>query len=257
MKRIGYIQFDVSHDIARNIACVAHELEHMRADLIVLPELCMCGYLFADRTQLRSVAQPVPNGEIVRQMQMLSERYRAAILFGMAELDGTHIYNTAVAVDNGRYVGKYRKVHLSDLEKELFDRGTQTTCVLSVGGVRIGVQICFDLWFPEVSRAQRRQGAELLCALADFGGPTTWDIARTRAIENRLPLLLCNRIGQENTSEIQADFLGKSCLILPSGDRRGIGTSGKQVSKVFRYTPVEQGNAICRDFDAEIALHES
>ena len=56
-------------------------------------------------------------------MRALSQQYGCTLVFGLAERDADRVYNTAVVVSKGRYVGKYRKIHLSDFEKKLFDRG--------------------------------------------------------------------------------------------------------------------------------------
>lgn len=124
-------------------------------------------------------------------MIILSKEYSCTIVFGLAEKENGKIYNTAVIVSKGKYIGKYRKIHLTDFEKKLFDRGTENL-VFEVAGIKIGVQICFDLWFPEVSREQLRMGADILCVLANFGGETTYHISKIRALENLTPLILCN-----------------------------------------------------------------
>lgn len=128
--------------------------------LAVLPELCMCGHLFPDRDALMAVAEEVPPGPTTRAMTELSAECGCTIVFGLAEKEGGAVYNTAVIVGNGEYHGKYRKVHLSDLEKKTFDRGTGNS-IIDTGTCKVGVQICFDLWFPEISREQVKHGASV------------------------------------------------------------------------------------------------
>lgn len=179
-----------------------------------------------------------------------------AILFGIAEEEEGRIYDTAVAVERGRFIGRYRKIHLSDLEKRVFARGTENP-VLEIAGAKVGIQICFDLWFPEVSREQIARGADLLCALAAFGGETTATIARTRAIENMTPLVLCNRIGAETIPGLDATFLGKSQVIARDGEILSLGKAGEFAYDVREF-PVGGGrrsNVICGDLTGEIALH--
>ena len=224
-------------------------------DLVVLPELCMCGYLFQDRDSLWAIAEEVPVGPSTQAMTKLSEECDCVIVFGLAEKEGDFVYNTAVVVGGGKYLGKYRKVHLSDLEKKLFERG-KSNAVVDTGKYKIGVQICFDLWFPEISREQIKQGAQILCALANFGGETTGKIAQIRAIENLTPLVLCNRVGIERLSEIDAYFLGKSQILNKNGECVGLSEKDSEVAEVRE---IEVGtnhtNIICRDFDAEINIH--
>lgn len=250
---IGLLQYDVLRDREANLQKAEAFLEKNQCDLLLLPELSMCGYLFESRKALESASEAVPGGASTKAMCALSRAHDCTIVFGLAEGEG--IYNTAVVVSRGSYVGKYRKIHLSDLEKKLFDRGRENP-VFEVGGLKIGAQICFDLWFPEISREQLRQGAEVLCVLANFGGDTTYHISRIRAIENLTPLVLCNRVGRETIPGMEADFLGKSTAIDPSGQRVYVAPAGAEDGALCRIeTGQPHANVICRDFDREMGLH--
>lgn len=141
--KAGYIQFDVSHNKEENLKYIMQATRNFHGDLVVLPELCMCGYLFRDRDSLWAIAEEVPVGPSTQAMTKLSKECDCVIVFGLAEKEGDFVYNTAVVVGNGKYLGKYRKVHLSDLEKKLFERG-KSNAVIDTGKYKIGVQICFD-----------------------------------------------------------------------------------------------------------------
>ena len=252
--KVGFIQYSVRRDPEENFRIIASYLQDATVDLWVLPELSLHGYLFPDRASLMDVAEPVPGGYCVDRMCALSRAYNCAMIFGMPEREGNRIYNTAVVVD-GTYVGKYRKNHLSDFEKRFFDPGREQP-VFSIRGESIGVQICFDLWFPEVSRAQVMQGAGLLCVLANFGSETTSRIAPVRAIENMMPLVMCNRIGHEQIEGMDADFLGKSMVV----DREGnLLAGGEARVEQARWASVEpahlRSNVICADLMQQIRLH--
>lgn len=253
--KIGYIQYDAVHDARQNIAYVKTCLEQGTWDLVVLPELSLCGYLFESREALSSYAENVPSGVSTQRMMDLSRQHRCTLIFGLAEKEGDRLFNTAVVVSKGRYMGKYRKIHLSDFEKTLFDRGTENR-IFEVDGIHIGVQICFDLWFPEVSREQIRMGADILCAPANFGGETTCQVARVRAIENVVPLVLCNRVGSESMPGMQADFLGKSTVVTASGQCSGQAPAHLAYRAACEVAiPCKRGNVICSDFDREMAFH--
>lgn len=253
--KAGYIQYDVKRDPDENMKTIESFLKSGDFELAVLPELCLNGYLFESREALMETAEEVPSGRSVVKMAELSEKYRCAIIFGMAEMENDRIYNTAVMVKCGKYVGKYRKIHLSDFEKRFFDRGKENG-VFRTDGVKIGVQICFDLWFPEISREQVRGGADILCALANFGGEQTYEIAKIRAMENLTPLVMCNRTGSERAGDIDADFLGKSSVIDRDGNRISVAKSGKNLASCCEL-PVgaKKSNVICRDFEEEMAAH--
>lgn len=253
--KAGYIQFDVKHSKEENLRLIEKYLSKSHCDLAVLPELCTCGYLFESREDLEKAAETVPHGQTIAAMIEMSEKYSCTIVFGIAEKDDGRIYNTAVIASEGKYIGKYRKIHLSDFEKTLFDSGN-SNCVFEAQGIKIGIQICFDLWFPEISREQIRQGADILCILANFGGETTYSIAKTRATENLTPLILSNRIGEEKLPNIDAFFLGKSSIIDASGKRLSIGKAETETSDFCNIEiRKEKSNVICRNFNEEIEFH--
>lgn len=253
--KVGFLQFDVCHDMEKNLDTLTHCLEQNPCDLLVLPELSMCGYLFESREVLQSFAQQVPEGTATQRILALSKQYSCGILFGLAEKENDLIFNTAVFVSNGNYIGKYRKIHLSDFEKKLFDRGWENG-IFCVDGCKIGVQICFDLWFPELSREQIRMGADLLCVLANFGGETTHQIAHVRFIENVTPVLLCNRIGAESIPGMDAQFLGKSAVIGAFGESLCQAPAKAAYFGAYELTlPVKKANVICGDFLQEMKLH--
>lgn len=246
---VGFFQCDVARCAEKNIARISSALRKPSPELLVLPELSMCGYLFVARAEL------VPAGAATQRMILLSKEYACTLIFGLAELENGRIYNTAVIVSKGRYIGKYRKIHLTDYEKSVFDRGTENA-VSEVDGTKIGVQICFDLWFPEISREQIRMGADILCALANFGGETTRQISKIRAIENLTPLALCNRIGKESIPGMDADFLGKSTIFDSSG-KAICEAAEREESFVCGDICVcgAKANIICNDFNKEISFH--
>lgn len=108
--KAGYIQFDVSHNKDENLKYIMQATRNFHGDLVVLPELCMCGYLFQDRDSLWAIVEEVPVGPSTQAMTKLSEECDCVIVFGLAEKEGDFVYNTAVVVGSGKYLGKYRKV---------------------------------------------------------------------------------------------------------------------------------------------------
>jgi predicted amidohydrolase len=258
MLRVGYFQLDVAAgDKKLNLAKVSDAAEGLRADLLVLPELFNTGYLFVNKEELVGVAEPVPGGQTTEALLDIARRACCCIVGGVAELDGADVYNTAVVVDKGGYIGKYRKIHLSKYEKRWFAHGRENK-VFQWNGLKLGVQVCFDLWFPELSRELLLQGADILCACANFGGPETPQIARVRALENMTHLVLCNRVGAERGEAIDADFVGRSAVIGPrgeilAGDRERTEESGAAEIDIAP-TRIRQ-SAVCGDLLAEIALY--
>lgn len=251
--KVGYIQYDVKHNLTENLNLIENYLEKATADIILFPELCNCGYLFENKKALQDISETVPNGKTVSVFESFSKKYNNTLIFGMAEKENDKVYNTAVIVSKGIYIGKYRKIHLSDFEKKFFNKGEKNQ-VFEIDGIKIGVQICFDLWFPEISREQIRKGAKILFSLCNFGGETTYNIAKIRAIENLTPLVLCNRIGSEKLPDMDADFLGKSSVINSKGERI-IEANGTSIDVCEIDINNKMSNVICSDFEKEINFH--
>ncbi|WP_367924810.1 carbon-nitrogen hydrolase family protein [uncultured Ruthenibacterium sp.] len=253
--KVAFLQYDVVHNKEKNFDHIVSVLRQQRCELLVLPELSLCGYLFSNRKALAECAETVPAGISTQRMMILSKEYACTIVFGLAEKENGKFYNTAVVVSKGKYIGKYRKIHLSDFEKKLFERGTENL-VFELDGIKIGVQICFDLWFPEVSREQLRMGADIFCVLANFGGETTYHISKIRAIENLTPLVLCNRIGEESLPDMDAKFLGKSTILDASGQSLCVAPERQKTTGCCEVSISKtRSNIICNNFDREIAFH--
>ena len=254
--RLGFAQYNIFHkDKIKNLEKISYIVKNTNADLLVLPELCNTGYVFNSKYSLKCLAENIPNGETTKLLLSLSKDRGITIVAGIVELENNILYNTALIVHSGKYIGKYRKIHLSDYEKNIFDRGHHNE-VFDLGYIKIGVQICFDLWFPEVSREQVLKGANILCVPSNFGGTTTLSIAKVRAIENITPMILCNRVGHEKDEYLDASFLGNSLII----DNDGSIVSDEVQNNEFIFSSdieicKKRGNIICDNFDDEIKFH--
>ena len=168
------------------------------AEFVCFPELFLTGYNLG--AALRDLAEPV-NGPSVCQMTYIARRHGVGLIVGMPERDGDRVFNSAVAVDRGgRLAGVCRKLQLfGTVEPEIFTPGESLT-IVTMGQRRIGLIICFDVEFPELSRALARNGAEIICAPTAnmhpyFEVPTT--LVRARALENGIPFVYANLCGSE------------------------------------------------------------
>lgn len=246
----GYLQFPVAFknpDLNRQT--IADAVRAASFDLLVLPEMCTTGYLFDTKEELLPFAESAETGVFARFLQDLSAQKQATLVAGMVERDGDTLYNTAIVVSRGKWLGKQRKCHLSDLEKKLFEEGDAWQC-FDDGKIRFGVLICFDLWVPEAARLLALDGAKLLCCPVNYGGPWTGDIMRVRAMENGLPLVSCNRTGVESGQQMTAHFRGESQVIDASGNRliqageeTGLGLTVLSIGSKGAI----QGNVMCSD----------
>jgi predicted amidohydrolase len=195
-------------------------------DLIVFPELITSGYECGKDFQ--RLAEMVPDGQSMKTVGALAEKYKVHIVYGFPERDPDKrdvLYNSAVLIDDsGRVKGVYRKVHPFASEKEFFRAGCSYPVFdTSIG--KLGIMICWDTAFPEVARSLALKGADLLIVSTNWEKPylTTvvtknqqdWDlVTRARAMDNCMYLVSANRIGFDET----LGFFGRSNIIGPTGE---------------------------------------
>ena len=256
--RVAFLQFEPCWgDPQHNLAKVVTALTHQDFHLLVLPELCSTGYLFSSRDVLRTHAEPIPEGPTTQTLVEIARQKNAFLIAGLAEREGTRLYNTAVVMGPSGFVGKHRKRHLSPLEAKVFDRGEGIT-VFNLNGVVVGVVICFESWFPEACRALVLQGAKVLCSPANFGGPQSLAIGRARAIENNVFFVTANRIGTERLEGFEAHFRGESQIIGPMGELLARAQNQQGVG-VVEIDPslAGTGKLLGADFHEELQLYPS
>lgn len=255
--RIGLVQMDVARQRKDNLDALTQAIKTYTADLWLMPELATTGYLFSSVADLRAVAEEIPAGPTTQHLLAISREENCAILCGVAEKDSAgRLFNSAVLVDRGSFVSYYRKVHLTDLEKRFFTPASPQS-VLQVRGVKLGIAICFDIWFPEVTRTYLYEKVDLLCVLGNFGARTTLGIAKTRALENMTPLVLCNRVGYERVPRMQAQFLGKSFVCDANGNVLQEAPANESCVLVQRIRLcLTKQNVMCLDLYTEIQCHD-
>jgi predicted amidohydrolase len=206
---------------ARNLAACLDRLEEAGAlgcRLVVLPECAISGYMLADEEEATRLAETVP-GPSVEALERACARLGLHCVAGLLERDGSRVRNTAVLVGPDGLVGRYRKTHLPYLGVDRFvEPGEEPPAVFDTPLGRIGIEICYELRFPEVTRSLALRGAEVVAH------PTNWPTAvrpfadfltRARAAENRVFLLTANRLGREGGME----FFGRSQIVDPHGSR--------------------------------------
>lgn len=171
------------------------------ADLVVLPELASSGYCFATAGEARASAEAVP-GPTTRAWQEAAARHRAVVVGGICELDERdRVRNTAVVVDADGVRARYRKLHLWGREPDWFVAGDERPPVVTTAAGRIGLGICYDLWFPELTRDLARRGAEIVAFPSNLSASPAQDglphldvvVALATAHVNRVHLVVADR----------------------------------------------------------------
>jgi len=128
------------------------------AVLALFPELVVHGHC---TPHTRDLAEAVPDGPSTRQLMAIARRHRMFVCAGIAERERDHVYDTQVLVGPGGYLGHQRKLHLSR-DESLYYRGGDEINVFDTGTCRVGIGICYDNEFPEVTRILALRGAEVL-----------------------------------------------------------------------------------------------
>ncbi|WP_227367768.1 carbon-nitrogen hydrolase family protein [Halomonas sp. M20] len=210
-------RFDVKANLA-TLEMLCRQAIASKVELLVLPELALTGYNIFDR--LATFAEPL-DGPLCQAVADFARRFGIYIAFGMAERDsqGT-LYNTAVMLDDrGTQLGAYRKRQLWDREHEHFRPGDEY-CVLDTRLGRIGLMICYDNEFPEISRTLTGQGAQLIVSPTANMHPNASRQRlqiRARAMDNQCFVACANRAGQEDALH----YCGNSIIAGPDGEVLG------------------------------------
>lgn len=218
--KVGVFQFAPTFgDIQANLKRIENALEQIHADLLVLPELCTTGYQFISSEEVKSLAEPVPEGVSTQRLTQLCKRKQFYLVFGIAEKTKEGAYNSAVLLGPEGWLGTYRKTHLFYEEKLWFLPGNSGFRVWDIGKAKIGVMICFDWAFPEAARTLALQGADILCHPTNLVLPYCPDAMITRSIENRVYSITCDRIGEEKRNgKSKFQYVGKSQVVGPKGE---------------------------------------
>jgi omega-amidase len=161
---------------------------------IQFPELFAIGFRHEDY-QREGPGFPGPTSDF---LSTIAKKYGAFTIGTDIERANGMFYNTlVVARPDGEISGTYRKMHPFQEERDVF-RGGDVMALFKCAGIKVAVQICYDIRFPEVTRKLALEGAELVLIPAAFPDPRSehWNtLVRARAIENQLYVAAVNRIG--------------------------------------------------------------
>ena len=241
--RIGIVQQANTADVAQNRARLAEAIGHLAGDgahLVVLQELHDSLYFCqTENPDQFDLAEPIP-GPATAFYSDVAQRHGIVLVTSLFERRAAGLYhNTAVVFEaDGSIAGRYRKMHIPDdpayYEKFYFTPGDLGFRPIDTSVGRLGVQVCWDQWYPEGARLMAMQGAEILIYPTAIGFESSdapeeqarqreaWiTVQRGHAVANGLPLIAVNRTGHEpdpsgQTAGIQ--FWGSSFVAGPQGE---------------------------------------
>lgn len=203
--KIAAIQMSTVADKMENVRTVKAYLEKIKdenPDFVILPEMFCCPY----QTENFPTYAEKEGGPVWQQLSGYAKQYGIYLIGGsMPEKDAEgNVYNTSYIFDReGKQIGKHRKVHLFDIdvkggqtfkESDTLTAGDSDTVFDTEFG-KIGVMLCFDIRFPELSRMMVNDGAKVIFVPAAFNmttGPAHWELSfRTRALDNQIYMVGC------------------------------------------------------------------
>ena len=241
--KIGLIQQSCTADIQANKEKLSKNIGEVAkngAQLVVLQELHNSLYFCqVESTDNFDLAEPIP-GPSTDFYSQLAAKYHIVLVTSLFERRAPGVYhNTAVVFDSdGKIAGKYRKMHIPDdpayYEKFYFTPGDLGFHPIQTSIGKLGVQVCWDQWYPEGARLMALQGAEILIYPTAIGYESSdtveeqqrqlnaWiTVQRGHAVANGLPVVTVNRVGLEPDPSIQTNgiqFWGNSFIAGPQGE---------------------------------------
>ena len=241
--KVGIVQQRCTADVEANKQRLAQHIAQAAAEgaqLVVLQELHNSLYFCqTENTELFDLAEPIP-GPSTDFYGRLAKEHGIVLVTSLFERRAAGLYhNTAVVIErDGTITGKYRKMHIPDdpayYEKFYFTPGDLGFHPIDTSVGRLGVQVCWDQWYPEGARLMALQGAELLIYPTAIGYESSdtpeeqerqreaWTtVQRGHAVANGLPVIAVNRTGHEDDPSGQThgiDFWGSSFVAGPQGE---------------------------------------
>ena len=255
--KVGLIQQANTADLRYNLKKLSENIAAVAshgAELVVLQELHNSLYFCqTEDTRLFDLAEPIP-GPSTGFYSELAAMHRVVLVTSLFEKRAPGLYhNTAVVFDkDGSIAGKYRKMHIPDdpayYEKFYFTPGDIGFEPIQTSVGKLGVQVCWDQWYPEGARLMALKGAEILIYPTAIGWESTdtddekarqlgaWvTVQRGHAVANGLPVVAVNRVGHESDPSGQTNgiqFWGNSFVAGPQGELLAVADNYKEQNMV-------------------------
>ncbi len=193
------------------------------AKIITLPQLFNRPWFPADVDKENFALAEAEDGESISFLRAVAEKNKIVLIASIFEKDGSDYFNTAFVLgDDGAVIGRYRKIHVPQIplweERSYFSGGNLGFPVFKTPYATIGVQLCWDIFFPEGFRILALKGAEVVftpTASAFNHSAKKWERAISAAAHaNGIFIFRANRVGVEKEQE----FYGKSFCVRPDGE---------------------------------------
>ena len=225
------LQMSSRPDPQDNLAIVAKLLEQLpaaRPQLVVLPEAFSC-FGAGDRAQL-AMAEPYKDGEVQKRLAALAKKHEVYLVGGTLPVDAGERFSAASILfgPDGAILNRYDKIHLFDVdvadntkeyrESKWTQPGSKVVTTETDFGV-VGMAVCYDLRFPELFRALRQAGSQIIVlpsAFTQVTGKAHWHaLVRARAIEQQVFIVAPGQVGEHANGR---ETFGHSIIVSPWGE---------------------------------------
>lgn len=208
------------HDKEANLKRMRSVVDGAAGDIVIFPELNITGYM--PRDDLFKLAEPMNGTSMTRVVEMAKETEKD-IVFGMPvedeEVPG-HLFNSALVATGDGDLYRYDKMYLPNFgpfEERVFFAGGRAAAVVPGAHAKIGLTVCYDIFFPELAKLESMMGAQVLVNLS--ASPTTsrhsFDmVLPARAVENGVFMVFVNMVGVHGSLV----FSGGSRVLNPRGE---------------------------------------
>ncbi|MBO6256910.1 hypothetical protein J6N69_02590 [bacterium] len=243
MLQMSSVIGDVEANISKIDTIIKQELPQ-NCDVLVLPEVWTCGWVC---DKFIETAGNINNSSVINFLSTIAKNYNINIIGGsfIEERNGNY-YNTCPIFDrNGKLVTTYSKNHLYSYygcnEDKYISKG-ENPVMVCLDGINYGLTICYDIRFPEIYRAYRKSGADILVNCAAWGSnkPIPWEMmTKSRAIENQCYMVALTQCGRITDNEYN---LGQSRIIDYKGEelcfienKEGIGSVEISLDEMYQF----------------------
>ncbi len=229
LAQLDLVVGDVAGNTERILESAVKARDELHADLVVFPELSICGYPPEDLLFHAGMRHAVE-----RSLDEIRAGVKGiAVLVGFPEYQGDEIFNSCAVIADGEYLCHYRKRCLPNFavfDEERYFTAGKSASVFKLNGIRIGLNICEDIWRHAPISASRAAGAEVVVAINGSPYQTRSQENRERAAaaragESNIPIVYLNMVGGQD----ELVFDGGSFAMAADGDIR------------FRAPPFEEG----------------
>lgn len=202
MAQFDFVVGDTQGNADRIIEYSRRALDELGADLVVFPELALSGYPPEDLLFHSGLRRRVESS----MARIRDEVKDIAVLVGFPDYDGDDIYNAAVVWQDGRELARYRKQLLPNYgvfdERRYFESGSEPA-VFTINGIRLGINVCEDVWGSRPAADARAAGAEVLVAIngSPYGRTSQLrreEVVRSRVREIGIPAVYLNMVGGQD-----------------------------------------------------------